>query len=83
MINSGGTLEMDITNKRGNITYNKFTQIYPVADPNDQLTNLFPLISGSTNQYVNETQTVALNPDTIDNYPDGTEFKVKAEVRND
>ena len=83
MNSANGVLLMDITNKRGNINYYKFTQIDPSPDPNNPLTNVFPLISGSSNQYVNKTNTVDLNPNTLNNYPQGTNFKVKAEVRND
>jgi hypothetical protein len=74
---------MIVDNKRGNITSNKFVQLEPIPDPNDELTNVFPLISGSANQYVNETQRVKQNLNTIDNYLIGTQFKVKAEVQND
>ena len=74
---------MNITNNRGNITVNKFTQVTPTPDPNVELTNLFPLISGTTNQYLNETQELELNSNTIQNYAEGTLFKVKAEVQND
>ncbi|CAI2386633.1 unnamed protein product [Moneuplotes crassus] len=76
-------LRLDIVNKRGNITLTKFTQEFPVADPNDPLTNVFPLIDGQTNQYVNETTEVSLNQNTLANYPSGTIFKIKAEVTND
>jgi hypothetical protein len=76
-------LEMEIFIKRGNLTSNQFVQIEPVPDPNDALTNIFPLISGTTNQYVNETQIVKINLATINNYPAGTNFKVMAEVEND
>jgi len=74
---------MQITNKRGNITFVQFTQVEPTPDPNNALTNLFPLISGTVNQYLNMTKTVDLNAATINNYAVGTKFKVKAEVRND
>jgi hypothetical protein len=83
MVEAEGTLHMEISNKRGNITVNQFIQKSPVPDQNDVLTNLFPLISTSPNRYLNETQTVDLNPDTINNYPDGTIFEVKAVVQND
>ena len=83
MSSAGGVLSMSITNKRGSINYNKFVQIEPTPNPSDALTNLFPLISGSTNQYVNETTIVELNPSTIKNYAVGTLFKVMAEVHND
>jgi len=74
---------MNIKNLRGNITLTKFTQIEPVPDPNDPLTNIFPLIPGTTNQYINETDIVEINSDAIDNYPEGSTFKIKAEVQND
>jgi hypothetical protein len=83
MTTAGGTLQMTVNNKRGNITVNQFIQVSPVPDPNDILTNLFPLVSSSPNVYLNETKTVDLNPDTISNYPDGTAFVVKAVVQND
>jgi hypothetical protein len=75
--------KMDIDNKRGNITSFKFVQEEPIPDPNDPLTNIFPLIVGQTNQYVNETEVVELNTQTINNYPDGTMFRVHAYVEND
>ena len=83
MSSAGGVLSMDITNNRGNINYFKFVQIEPTPDPNSALTNVFPLISGTTNQYVNETKVVELNAATINNYAVGTIFKVMAEVHND
>ena len=73
---------MDIINNRGSITMNQFTQIEPTPDPNIVLTNVLPLITGATNQYLNNTQVVELNAATIDNYAEGTIFKVKAEVQN-
>ena len=78
-----GYLKMIIINMRGNITSTKFIQIDPIPDPNDPLTNIFPLISGATNQYQNETDIVDINPDTFNNYAEGTFFEVKAEVTND
>ena len=83
MISASGILHMEITNKRGSINYHKFTQIEPTPDPNDPLTNIFPLISGSTNQYLNDTDSVDLYSNALNNYPQGTNFKVKAEVHND
>ena len=83
MNSASETLEMIISNIRGNITLTKFIQILPVPDPSDPLTNIFPLISGQTNQYQNETTIVNLNIATIDNYSAGTKFSVKAEVQND
>ena len=73
-----GHLTMKIVNKRGNITSTKFIQIEPTPDPNDPLTNLFPLIDGTTNKYVNET-----NTSTFNNYPEGSFFLIKAEITND
>ena len=78
-----GWLEMNIINKRGNITLTKFTQIEPVPTPSDPLTNIFPLIPGTTTQYVNETQFVELNQLTLNNYPLGTTFTITAEITND
>ena len=83
MVNPFGTLTMSIINNRSNITVNKFTQMTPTPDTNDELTNLFPLINGTTDQYLNETQEVELNSNTISNYAEGTLFRVKAEVQND
>ena len=83
MILNGGTLTMDIFNNRGNITQTTFLQIEPVPDINDPLTNLFPLISSGPNQYLNETLEIQLEQTSVDNFPDGTIFTVKAEVRND
>ena len=77
------TLEMAITNYRGNLTVNRFTQLTPIPNPTDPLTNVLPLITGSTNQYLNATQRVDLNAATINNYVGGTSFRVKAEVEND
>ena len=82
MIISGGVLSMEIINNRGSIIMNKFIQIEPTPDSNDLLTNVLPLITGTTNQYLNSTQVVELNAATIDNYPEGTIFKIKAEVQN-
>ena len=79
---AGGILSMEIINKRGSITMNQFTQIEPTPDSNIVLTNVLPLITGATNQYLNNTQVVELNAATIDNYVEGTIFKVKAEVQN-
>ena len=78
-----GYLEMKVFNDRGNVTSTKFIQLKPFPDPSDPLTNLFPLISGTTNEHVNETEIVELNPATFNNYVDGTYFEVKAEVTND
>jgi hypothetical protein len=83
MTTAGGSLQMTINNKRGNITVNQFIQVSPVPDPNVVLTNLFPLVSSSPNVYLNDTKTVDLNPDSINNYPDGTTFVVKAVAQND
>lgn len=83
MIQAGGKLTMDINNKRGNVTVNRFIQLEPIPDPNDELTNVFPLLIGTTDQYLNETLEVELNAGSINNYPQGTLFRVKAEVEND
>ena len=83
MKEAGGTLQMEIINLRGNLTVNKFIQSAPTPNPTDPLTNVLPLITGSTNQYLNETQRVDLNAATINNYVSGTSFKMKAEVEND
>ena len=79
---SGGILSMEIANSRGSITVNKYEQIEPTPDPNVVLTNVLPLISGTTNQYLNNTTIVELNAQTIENYVEGTVFKVKASVQN-
>lgn len=82
MSSAGGVLSISVTNKRGSSNYYKFVQMEPTPDPNNPLTNIFPLISGTTNQYVNETRIVELNPAAINNYAVGTLFKVMGEVHN-
>ena len=78
-----GHLTMKIVNLRGNITSTKFIQIEPTPDPNDPLTNIFPLIDGSANEYVNETDTLEINTSTFNSYPEGSNFLIKAEITND
>jgi hypothetical protein len=73
---------MNITNKRGNVNSNKFIQIEPTPTPSDALTNIFPIIPGQTDQYINEITDIDLNSATLENYAYGTTFRVRAEVTN-